>query len=152
MLTMFLGLSGIIHIICSLLSTSWGVCFFWYRVVVNFCWFFYLFPRNTWNNFEFAIFCFEFAIFLNTKISREKSGHFHSLQFLLCFLICCVRICLWLLYTVHLDIHFHFVIYSYHCIVVIMFHYTPHPGHCADRTGPPRRQVHSTSVWQLQKR
>ena len=84
MLTMFLGLSQFLHI-CSLLWTSWSVSFFCNHFEV---WFFTLFPRNTWNNFKFAVFCFEFAIFLNTKTNREKLLYSSNLQ---CFWIFSVQ-------------------------------------------------------------
>ena len=40
---------------------------------------FTFFPRNTLNNFEFDVFCFEFAI-LNIKTDREKPGEFRTFK------------------------------------------------------------------------
>ena len=43
--------------------------------------FWHFFPRNTWNNFEFAVFCFEFA-----KIYKDKRKiQFSHFSNLLCF-------------------------------------------------------------------
>jgi len=52
--------SNHIHIICSLMST-------------------------TWKNIKFAVFCFEFALFINTWTKQIKKN-----SNLLCFQICCV--------------------------------------------------------------
>ena len=76
MLTKFFGLYQILHIMCYSLSTSWNVSFFWYRLPVRFCWFFYPFPK-IYLNMPFSI--FEFDVFKNTMTNREKS---HTLNLL----------------------------------------------------------------------
>ena len=78
MLIMFLGLNPILHIMYSLLSTSClmnTVSFFWYRVAVYFCWFFYtiLFPRNTLENFNICQVFKKNCCFLNTKKIEKNS-------------------------------------------------------------------------------
>jgi len=92
MWTMFLGLSGILHIMCSLLlmSTPWMVNFFWYRDALRFCWFLTLFPKiEMISNMLLTV---SNLPFLNTKINREKSGDFCTLR------ICHVQICWGLLF------------------------------------------------------
>ena len=88
MLTMFLGLRGILHIMCSLLSTSWSVSLFWYCIAVCFCWFWIKISLKYLKKFRTCLFLFWISRFF-----IEKSGDFCTLW------ICCVQMWLGLLFN-----------------------------------------------------
>ena len=68
MLTMFLGLCQILHILCLYCHNLMKCQFLWISCCSVFLLTFDTFPLNTWKNIEFPIFPFEFDIF---QIQRQ---------------------------------------------------------------------------------